>query len=141
MFANRAFEIGALTLVPATNKIAEHSKDAAMDEYVCTLLDETGEPRMIISKPQGVQFTSPIWKCKIDPDRTKCNCEVRYDEHPYKPPLSKTAAFKRISLPVVTNFKAIGHGDEIIVFKSLPQKKPSTTPKGTEPAPKKRRAA
>ena len=42
VFAKRAFEIGALTLAPATNKIAEHSKDAAVDEYVCTLLDEAG---------------------------------------------------------------------------------------------------
>jgi hypothetical protein len=123
------FAKGDMVLVPATNKIVackDKGKAIPMDEYTCTLPDEHGEPRYHLLKPQGADYTAVIWKAKVEFDRTKCNCSVDNIEVMYKPPMTDTTAtMRKVTLQVVSNFKDISAGDEVVIYKPAHQKAPA----------------
>lgn len=120
------FAKGAMVLAPATNKIVvckDKGKAIPVDEYTCTLPEEGGEPRLHLLKPQGVEYTSAIWKAKVEFDRDNCNCSVADIEVTYKPPMAaKTAKIRKATLQVVSNFKAVRAGDEVVIYKPAPPK-------------------
>ena len=93
-----------------------------MDEYTLTFLDEDGAPKYLLAKPQGADYTSALWKLRIDYDRDNCNCEVTTVEGQYKAPMHKKGQLKRVSVEVVTNFKEVSEGMELVLYKPAPVK-------------------
>ena len=88
--------------------------------------EEGGEPRLHLLKPQGVEYTSAIWKAKVEFDRDKCNCSVADIEVTYRQPMAaKTAKIRKATLQVVSNFKAVRAGDEVVIYKLAPPKAPA----------------
>jgi hypothetical protein len=129
VIATEAFAINALTMAPASNKITvpkDASKALGNDEYCITLPDEELAPKLVISKPQGVEYTSVIWKCRIDSDIDNCNCKVIVSEGVYKHPGIKNSKLLNYTIEVVTNFKAIAVGEEVIIYKPAPTKPVAT---------------
>ena len=123
--SKRAFAAGALHLVPATNRIlrAKDGKMPAVDEFTITFLDEPDAPKCLLVKPQGADYTSALWKLRIDYDRDKCNCHVKTVEGQYKTPIHKKGQLlKKVSVEVVNNFKEVSEGMELVLYKPAPVK-------------------
>ena len=111
--------------MPATNSltfVGDRQKTIPLDSYTVTLPDEEGTPMFMLKKPTGADFTSAIWKCKILYEQKDTNCCVVDKIDVYKPPMQQKAPFRNVVFQVVTNFKDIAIGDEIVVYKEKIEK-------------------
>ena len=119
-----SFGVGELILVPATHNVAlkTDQKKAASDTFICTLKDEPNKPELILSKPTGVQYTSPIWKLRVSHDKEKANCEITVVKGPYKPAMNPASKLRDCIVQCVINFKPLNVGDEVILFREEQQK-------------------
>ena len=130
VIAEADFPEQCLTLVPATNDLSFQIGDPAQqlhhDIVWCPLPNDCAD-KILLKKPKGNDFTAAIWKCKVDTERSRCNCEVMMEHGVFKPPMSKESRFRAAEVQCVVNFQEIKSGDEIVIFKAPLYKPPALT--------------
>ena len=130
LYASRDYDVAELIVAPASHSITVDPKADADYNYkaaMVTIESEGGAKLNVVVNPEAPseKFASQYWCIDDNADQSKTNCEIVMKVLKMRKPnlnAKNTNPMLSISVPCITNVKAIKENEEIIVYRPAPKK-------------------